>query len=193
VILSLVTGPASEPLTTAEAKLHARVDDTDDDALIADLISGAREHFEQQTGRQLVSATWKVHLDGFPKGREPIRLPKPPLLTVTSITYTDTAGTTQTWDSADYDVIAPAGPYAAQGMVIPKPLENYPSTYSGRATVTVTFTAGYSAVPTAIKDALRSIVADMYLNREAQITGTMVTDNASLKQMVHAFRSPVFA
>jgi uncharacterized phiE125 gp8 family phage protein len=193
VTLSLVTGPASEPLTTAEAKLHARVDHDTEDALIGELIEGARELFEQQTGRQLVEATWQVRLDGFPRGREPIRLPKPPLLTVVSVTYTDSAGASQTWDPAEYDVIAPSGPYAAPGLVMPKPLKSYPSTYSGRATVTVTFTAGYLAVPTAVKDALRSIVADLYLNREAQIAGVSITQNPALAQMVSGFRVPVFA
>jgi uncharacterized phiE125 gp8 family phage protein len=198
VILSLVTGPASEPLTTAEAKLQSRVDSdqTAEDALIDEYVAGARQHFERQTGRQVITATWQVTLDRFPAGRTPIRLPKPPLLSVVSVTYTDTSGTTQTWSADDYQAVAPSGPYAAPGLLFPKPLKSYPSTYSGPAAVTVEFTAGYgaaAAVPEVVKDALRSIVADLYLNREAQIVGTIVSDNRTTMRMVNAFRTPVFA
>jgi uncharacterized phiE125 gp8 family phage protein len=198
VNLSLVTGPASEPLTTAEAKLQSRVDSdqTAEDALIDEYVAGARQHFERLTGRQVITATWQVTLDRFPAGRTPIKLPKPPLLSVVSVTYTDTAGTSQPWDPTEYQVLAPSGPYAAPGLLFPKPLKAYPTTYSGPAAVTVEFTAGYgaaTAVPEVVKDALRSIVADLYLNREAQIAGVSIAKNPALAEMVHAFRAPVFA
>ncbi len=52
---TLTVPPAGEPLTLAEAKLHLRVDLSDDDALITALISAAREQAEFLTGQRLIT------------------------------------------------------------------------------------------------------------------------------------------
>ena len=64
--LQLVTAPTQEPVSLAEARLHLRVDFSDDDALIMALIRSARLAAETITGRQLVTARWKYILDSFP-------------------------------------------------------------------------------------------------------------------------------
>jgi len=64
--LQLVSAPAGEPITLLEAKQHLRVDVDDDDALIGSLITAARQAAETRTGRQLMTARWKLVLDGFP-------------------------------------------------------------------------------------------------------------------------------
>ena len=55
--IKVVTPPATEPVTLAEAKLHLRVDGSDEDALITRLISAAREQCEQELGRALADPT----------------------------------------------------------------------------------------------------------------------------------------
>ena len=116
--LQLVIPPAEEPVSLAEAKLHLRVDFPDDDALIVSLIAAARMAAETLTGRQLVTARWKLVLDSFPgpslmgvpAGRSfslpghAILLPKCPLQSVVSLQYLDMASTTQTMPSSDYTV-----------------------------------------------------------------------------------------
>ncbi|HVW36055.1 MAG TPA: head-tail connector protein [Pirellulales bacterium] len=64
--LTLVTPPAAEPVTLAEAKLHARINLTDDDDLVSALIVAARRYCEAFTRRQFVTATWNMVLDTFP-------------------------------------------------------------------------------------------------------------------------------
>jgi uncharacterized phiE125 gp8 family phage protein len=64
--LQLVTAPAGEPITLLEAKQHLRVDVDDDDALIGSLITAARQAAETLTGRQLMTARWRLVLDAFP-------------------------------------------------------------------------------------------------------------------------------
>lgn len=59
---SLTTGPASEPITLAQAKLHLRVDGAGDDALITALIVAAREQAEFLLGQRLVTQTWQLQL-----------------------------------------------------------------------------------------------------------------------------------
>lgn len=195
--LSLVTAPASEPLSLTEAKLHLRVDEdvTADDTLITDLVAAAREEFEHATGRQVITATWDLKLNHFPAG--PIEIPRAPLLTVTSVTYIDTAGASQTWDSAEYQVDAFVGPFARPGLLYPKAEYSYPVTRTIPDAVTVRFTAGYGAtadaVPEGVRAALKMSLGGLYAHRESHITGTIITANPLLDRFVLRYRVPVFA
>ena len=56
----LIAGPGEEPVSLAEAKLFARVDGSDEDALVDALIAAARLHVEAITGRALVTQTWRL-------------------------------------------------------------------------------------------------------------------------------------
>lgn len=164
-----MTAPALEPVSLADAKLHLRVDVADDDALIDQLIRAAREHAETFTHRALITSTWDLKLDAFPCDGV-IWLPKPPLVSVTSITYVDTAGVSQTWSSALYTVDAPSGPMARHGRVVPVYAEVFPSTRSVVNAVTVRYVAGYGAtaalaaplVPASVKAAIKILVATWY-------------------------------
>ena len=58
----LIAGPGEEPVSLAEAKLYARVDGNDEDALVGALVAAARLHVESLTGRALVTQTWRLVL-----------------------------------------------------------------------------------------------------------------------------------
>jgi hypothetical protein len=60
----LIAGPGEEPVSLAEAKLFARVDGGDEDALVSALVAAARLHVESLTGRALVTETWRLVLSG---------------------------------------------------------------------------------------------------------------------------------
>lgn len=196
--LHLVTAPTVEPVTLEEARLHRRVDDSADDALITELIAAGRQIFEGETGRQLITATWRLDLDAFPASdRLPVIVPKAPLLTVTSITYLDSSGNSQTWSASEYTVRTYDGPFARPGMVYPSPDEEYPDTYPVRNAVSVNFTAGYGAdaslVPESVKATIKEMVGDLYEERESFIVGTTVSANPSFTRMLNRFRVPVYA
>lgn len=61
-----ITPPAVEPVSLAEAKLHARIEYPDDDALVGSLITAARRYCETCLRSALVTQTWKLMLDSFP-------------------------------------------------------------------------------------------------------------------------------
>jgi hypothetical protein len=62
----LLTGPAAEPITLAEAKQFLRVEHDDDDDVIAALIAGSRIHVETQTRRALITQSWRLTRDAWP-------------------------------------------------------------------------------------------------------------------------------
>ena len=174
--LSLVTSSTIEPLSLTEAKDHLRVSFAKEDGLISRAIVGAREAFERDTGRQLLTASWKGFLDGFPQfDREPIEIAKPPLVSVAVVNYVDTSGVVQIWSAAEYTVEAFSGPFAQRGMLFPKSDMEYPLTRRIPNAVTIEFDAGYGAaasdVPSEIKEALPLWIGHHYTNRELVIVG----------------------
>jgi len=182
--------PSAEPVTTDEAKTHSRIDLDDDyqDAYINTLITASRQAVEQYTNRQLITATWKMTMDGFPGNFSTgadiwqpyydiaeggvICLPYPPIQSVTSVTYTDTAGDAQTWASANYQVDAESEP----GRIAPVANASWPSTQAGTMnTAAITYVAGYGNaaedVPQELRHALLLILAHLFENREQVVIG----------------------
>ena len=172
--LTLVTGPAVEPVSRDEAKAHLRVDLSDDDTLIDSLITAARVHVEQHLRRALVTQTWDLVLDCFPAGRE-IRLPLPPLASVTSISYTDDGGGAGSVDAGEYVVDTDREP----GRLVLKSGGTWPAvTLREVAGVRVRYVAGYgnaAAVPGPIKQAILLLVGTLYENREDTLVAQGVT------------------
>jgi uncharacterized phiE125 gp8 family phage protein len=177
--LQLITPAAEEPVSLAEAKLHLRVASADDDALIGALISAARQSAETLTGRQFVTARWKLVLDSFPGPSlmgvpaglpfslpaHAILLPKCPVQSVFAIRYLDMAGTTQTMPRADYTVDTACEP----ARVTPVFGSAWPVSLPQIGAVTLVFAAGYgdaASVPAGIKSWIKLRVGSLYAHRE---------------------------
>lgn len=177
--LQLVTPPAEEPVSLAEAKLHLRVDSPDEDALITSLIAAARQAAETLTGRQLVTARWKLVLDSFPGPSlmgvpaglpfslpgHAILLPKCPVQSVFAIQYLDMASATQTMPPAEYTADVACEP----ARITPVFGKIWPINLPQIGAVWVTFDAGYGAaasVPEGIKNWIKVRVGSLYAHRE---------------------------
>lgn len=170
--LKLITAPATEPVTLAEAKVHLRCGDGED-ALLGVLIQAAREHAEHQIGRALITQTWERVIDAFPAAE--IELGMPPVSSVAQITYTDTAGTEQTMSAADYSLDADTAP----GWVLPAVNTEWPDTLDTASAVRVRFVCGYgaaSAVPAAIKSWMLLRIGTLYKLREEVVTGKSLAE-----------------
>lgn len=187
-MITLVTPPATDVLTLTEAKNHLRVDTIDDDALILAEIRGATGWAEEYLGRQLVTATWRLTLDGWPTGSE-ILLPRPPVISVTSVVYEKADGTQGTMPAGDYFLDAAAEP----GRLILAEGASWPgSTLRKAAAVAVTYQAGYgdpAAVPAGIKVGLKTLIGSLYENRESEVVGTSTARlGHSLEYLLYPYR-----
>lgn len=177
--MQLITPPAAEPVSLAEAKLHLRVDFDDDDALIQALISAARQAAEMLTQRQLVTARWRMVLDSFPGPSlmcvpvgqtftlpgHAILIPKSPLQSVVEIRYLDMAGVSQVMPSAHYTVDKACEP----GRITPVFGQIWPIALPQIGTVSVIFDAGYGSaadVPEGLKSWIKLRLGSLYAHRE---------------------------
>lgn len=202
--LVLVTAPTVEPVTLTQVKAHlGNIQSTDFDALLGTYIAAVREHLdgaEGILGRALVRQTWDMRLDEF---EDEIRIPLPPLQSVTSVKYVGSNGVLQTMAAGDYQVIGLGTKWPA--TLIPAYGECWPSTYDNPESVTVRFVAGYpdngasppnltANIPAGITAAMLLLVGDLWKYREtvapsalAELPSYITAERLLFKHQVHFF------
>ena len=167
--LTRTTDATTEPVSTDDLKAHLYIDDNDLDAWLTVAEKAARNYCERVTRRQLVNATWTLTLDGF---SDPIKLPKPPLSSVTKINYIDTGGDTQTVSTAVYTVFTDREP----GEVVQAYNQTWPTPRGQPEAVSVVYVAGYGTAATNVPETLRlgiqTLVGHWYENRESVVVGS---------------------
>lgn len=151
-----VTTPAtSEPVSISEAKRQVRaVDFTDDDDYLTDLIATARNHVEKYCGVYLAPQTVSVRAD---KWCDFEFLPVRPVQSVTSITYVDVTGATQTLATSVYELRGDA--------VVLKYGQVWPPIQTG-SLITLTAAVGFIDADPAVKHAILIRISDLYETRE---------------------------
>lgn len=163
--LVLFTPPVAEVVEVDEFKEHARIDLDDEDDRILGYLLAARQYLEEIANRGFITQTWKLTLDD--EWPCEIELARAPVASVTSITYVDQAGATQTL-AADQYVLVSDGVLSrivpAYGVYYWPPVRCQP------ATITVTFVVGYGTtaanVPEPIRQAILLLASNFHANRE---------------------------
>lgn len=167
--LTLISGPAIEPITLVEARAQLRLDATGsplthpDDALVTTLIEAVRRNLDGADGRlarALITQTWQYTLDEFPVNQ--IRIPLPPLQSIVSIKYDDLNAVEQTVSAANYVVDTTS----RSGWVMPVTGFSWPATFDSINTVRIQFKAGYgdtaADVPASIRQAMLLMIEALY-------------------------------
>ena len=176
-------GPTAEPISLLEAKHHLRIDHTNEDAYITDLISSARRAIEEYLNAALIQQSYSWRLNRFPGTwgggpwwdnpgaglssasgvRRFVRAPRGPLLSVTSITTFDEADAPTLWDASNYYVATSEDRiYRRAATAWPRP---------GRVAegIEIIYDAGFGSsaadVPNAITQGLLELMASYYVNR----------------------------
>lgn len=165
---TVTVAPTSEPVTLAEAKLHLRVDGTDEDALITGLIATARDYVARYTGSFIAPCTLEVRCDTF---ADFTTAPILPLGAVTGVSYVATDGTSQILSSSVYE----ARSDGLTASIALKAGQSWPAIQTG-SRITVTATVGYVAIPPAIKQAMLLLLGDWYRMRENTAMGAQVLE-----------------
>lgn len=180
--LFLQTPPQAPLLTLAEAYQHLRLDPSfgvspegrPDDALILSVITAATQHLDGWTGvlgRALVSQVYRAEA-ACPDASRRLQIPMPVASVDTVEVLRDDAyelvsANEWTWrDMGSWAVVQPRRGFS------------WPSHDADEAAFRITFTAGYGGpedVPAPIRQAALLLLGAFYENREADITGTMIT------------------
>jgi uncharacterized phiE125 gp8 family phage protein len=168
--LVMMAGPAAEPISLAEAKAHLRIDGNDEDALLASLIAAARMAVERTLSLALITESWSLYLDGWPRSGT-IVLPIQPAQAVTAVRVYDPDDEPATVNSETYsvDVLSePARLVLSAGAVQLSPARLLNA-------FEVAFTAGYgdeaSDVPEPLRHAIKLLVAHWFEQREPVVLG----------------------
>jgi uncharacterized phiE125 gp8 family phage protein len=156
-----------------EAIDHLRITHTNDDEYVAALLTSARIWAENFQDRSYITQTWKLYLDRFPDTKE-IELDRPPLVSVTSVKYTDKDDNESTFASSNYDTDTDS----FVGRIVLKYDKTWPSdTLRPMNPIVIEYIAGYGdadTVPENVKHAIKIIVAHLYENRELLAPGAVV-------------------
>ena len=184
--IKVVTDWTASAVATSDQKSFMRVDFSDDDSLIAELIKASQNVIQTYLNRAITTQTLELYLDRLPfyndlKLQEGIYtapdieynsnyivLPRPPVASVTHVKYFDDSDTESTFASSKYyvDLIS------EQARIVLRTGESWPTvteTRNANAYV-VRYVAGYggaSDVPPPIVQAIKLLTTHLYENREA--------------------------
>ncbi|MEX5600706.1 hypothetical protein [Pseudophaeobacter sp. C1-32P7] len=155
---TLKTPPAAPPVTLEEVKAHAVVEFDDDDVILTGLRDAAVAHldgFRGILGRGIVSQVWEQAQACW---RRAFVLPVPDVSAVT-ISYADTAGTSQVVDAAHVKIL----PVSVGTRIVLSDAFDLPALEDGNpAPITVEFTCGFgdaANVPADLKVAIAAYAA----------------------------------
>ena len=183
----LLTPPALEPVTLADAKHFLRIDHDDDDDVIAALIAAARVHVEAKTRRALITQVWRLTRDVWPAaGLLPI-LPAPLCEVIAVGIYRDD-GMLQMLDVGSFHINSVAAPAILTFERGALPAPGRPS-----GGIEIDVEVGYGGepddVPAPLRQAIRLLVAHWYENRRlVAASGEVAAMPASVSSLIAPFR-----
>lgn len=160
--MKVIAAPTVEPISLDTLRMHCRIDDDTEDALLAIYLSGARELAEAFLGFAVAATTVESLYTTFPTGSIPLEAA--PVLSIASIVYIDALGASQTLASSAYSLDTQTGAVAFA--------EAWPV---GAAAVRVRYVIGFSAegddpqvapLPRSIMAAILLTAGHLYRNRE---------------------------
>jgi len=148
-----------------------------DDDMLNEIITAGRLMVENDTSKRIMQQTWDYCPKSWPDG-DRIKLPWGNLVSVSSVKWTDSAGTvTALVENTDYVVVVNGDQCGFVGLLYQG---SWPSgTLYPHNPITIRYVCGYStqaAVPISIKRAIKAACVNLYLNRGDDTTGSVTRD-----------------
>jgi uncharacterized phiE125 gp8 family phage protein len=194
---SLIAGPTIEPIDLELVKKQRRFGSTSLDVLFDIWTSAARQHFEEMTGLQLLTATRCFALDAAPCHRR-IQLGRAPVQSIESVTYLS-SGSEVALDASNYSLIGPVGTkdvYPTLGTIELASSASWPTLDETSQSLRIYYKAGYGDapgdVPELIKYALMVYVGAFHQHgeevtaldlKQLPVGAQMVIQNAKYKAL----------
>lgn len=167
--ITIVTPPASEPVSLAEAKLFLRIDHNSEDALINTLIGAAREAVEAGCGRALITRRVRENLDIW--RRDAVNgalLSVGPVTNIVAVRLLADNGAQSVIDPERYRL---EGGRDRPRLVFPPGL---PATLRSAGGIEIEYDAGFddnaADLPLALRLATLQVVAALYEARQGEAT-----------------------
>lgn len=147
----VLSPPASEPVTLAQARAFLKLDDTSEDELLGSLITAARLMVEAASGRILIDQSWRLVFDRWPADGA-IRLPLSPVSAISAARV--------------YDVLGVAQPVAEGSLVLDaacdppvmRTVGELPEIGRQRGAIEIDLVAGFGQQPDGVPAPLRQAV-----------------------------------
>lgn len=178
--LETTVPPKGQPVSLRMLKEHLEIpsaDTTRDWYLLNALLPAATRRAEADTGRGLITQTWRMTLDCFPANRQPILLPGGKVQSVDQIIYRQTDNSWSSPTTAILTELSSAREPAELRMALQA---DWPTIGTQRPGVDVTFNVGYGDaaddVPIDLRVAICIVCAHYFNNREEVVVGTIVTE-----------------
>ena len=171
--LKVDTAAASPVYTTAQMKTFLKVDVSDDDTLIDNLIEAATESCQIYTNQYFINTVVTQYSDNW---KEFYSLYKSPVVSITHVKYYDSDDAQQTLASSNYILDNISKP-ARIGVSVTGDLPNLSTRINA---VEVKYTVGYGTASTDVPEGIRAAIgltcANWYENRQSVITGRTATE-----------------
>ena len=184
-VRSQVTG--TDVLSLTDAKLFLRVDSSDEDSLITDIIQVACEAVQDFTGQILTEAD---DVEIWAEDWGVLNIPIAPIRSIKSIQYYDESNTLKTLPTNLY--------WMQEGEAISPQIRfdlPLPDLYDERThRIKIIADVGYTAVPAPLKHAVRLLTSQYYDIRENFAVGTIVSAEMpnGIKALMSMYRNIYF-
>ncbi len=184
--VSVKTGPQVEPVTMDEVKAMAEVDGTRFDTLLETYIKAAREAVEDHLKKVLIEQTLVLSLDWWP---EPLKLPRPPLISVVEVRTLTEEGVETAYSSDNYFVrtdTLPGQVVIKTGVTPPINTDRYHGGFE------VEYKAGYGSdpdeVPARVRHGIMLLATHLLENPSASIAGAIIAEVPGLSKVLNGAR-----
>lgn len=198
----LVTAPTTEAIEPSDLRVHLGVEEAAlSDSAASQLIKEARDMIETHLNCALLTQSWQLTMDGWPRGQGPwwdgvrqghvsmldapahlvdVEIPRWPLQSITSVTVYDAAGNSTAVTVADtFDVDTQSIP----ARITLKVGATWPVALRANNAIEIVYEAGYgdlaTDVPFAFVRAVKNLAAALFANRGDCDTGKILEQSGA--------------